>query len=251
MIVYPNAKINLGLDVLEKRIDGYHEIASVFYPVKDLFDILEIVPSDDFSFSTSGFDIPGIIDENICVKAFNLLKADFSIQPVKIHLHKKIPIGGGLGGGSADGSFTLIVLNQLFDLQLSDIQLQQYALQLGSDCPFFIDNTPKYVTGRGECLQSLDLDLSSFEVRFIFSDLHIPTADSYTRVVCKTPRTNLLSLIKQPIESWKGRVKNDFEYSTFIDYPKLKDIKEKLYADGAIYASMSGTGSVFYGLFNR
>ena len=249
MIVYPNAKINLGLDVLEKRTDGYHEISSVFYPVEELFDILEIIPADVLSFSSSGFSIPTIPKENICMKAFDLLRKDFGIQPVKIYLHKQIPIGGGLGGGSADGSFTLLVLNHLFDLQLSNTQLHHYALQLGSDCPFFIENTPKYVTGRGESFLALDLDLSSFEFRFVYPRLHISTADSYSGITCERPRTDLLNLINQPIENWKGRVKNDFEISTFINHPKLRTIKEQLYSDGAIYASMSGTGSVIYGIF--
>ena len=249
MIAYPNAKINLGLDIIEKRMDGYHEINSVFYPVKDLFDILEIIPSDNFLFSSSGLKIPGRIEDNICVQAFNLLKKDFSIQPVKIHLHKRIPIGGGLGGGSSDGSFTLTVLNKLFNLKLSTAQLHKYALRLGSDCPFFIDNLPMHVTGRGECLDWIDLDLSSFEFRFVFPDLHISTADAYAGIKCEMPKKDILTLIKQPIQSWKCRLKNDFEHYSLIKYPKLRNIKEKLYADGAIYASMSGTGSVFYGIF--
>ena len=248
MIVYPNAKINIGLNVLEKRADGYHELSSVFYPVKDLCDILEILPSTEFSFSSSGIEIPG--EGNICTKAFEMLKQDFEISNVNIHLHKQIPIGAGLGGGSADGAFMLKAMNTLFDLKLSAAQLEEYALQLGADCPFFINNTPKYVQGIGEEMTAIDLDLSAYEIQFIFPELHISTAEAYADITPKTPETNLLDLINQPIENWKITVKNDFEVSAFLKYPHLEKMKEKLYADGAIYASMSGSGSVLYGVFN-
>ena len=246
MIVYPNAKINIGLNVLEERADGYHEISSVFYPVKELVDILEIIPGEDFSFSSSGIAIPG--NSNICAKAYDLLKADFGIENVQIHLHKQIPIGAGLGGGSADGAFTLKALNELFDLKLSNTELEKYALQLGADCPFFIENTQKYVTGKGEKMNEIDLDLSAYELKFIFPELHISTAEAYGGVILKYPETNLLDLMSKPIENWKGEVKNDFEISAFEKYPELEKMKEKLYADGAIYASMTGSGSVLYGV---
>ena len=249
MIVYPNAKINLGLDVLDKRLDGYHEISSVFYPVNDIFDVLEVIPSDIFSFSSSGITIPG--DANICIKAFEFLRIDFGITAVKIHLHKQIPIGAGLGGGSADGAFTLIALNQIFDLKLSNTQLEKYALKLGADCPFFIENTPKYVGGVGDKFFPVSLDLSDFVLRFIFSELHISTAEAYSKITPKIPKINLLNLISCPLVSWKGKVKNDFEVSIFSKYPKLKIIKDNLYADGAVYASMTGSGSAFYGLFEK
>jgi 4-diphosphocytidyl-2-C-methyl-D-erythritol kinase len=249
MIVYPNAKINIGLNVLEKRSDGYHELSSVFYPVKELYDILEIIPSTDFSFSSSGISIPG--ENNICTNAFDLLKADFGIGNVKIHLHKQISIGAGLGGGSADGAFTLKALNELFDLKLSNFQLEKYALQLGADCPFFIDNTSKLVEGIGEKMINIDLDLSTYELKFIFPELHISTADAYGGVIPKQAETNLLDLISKPIENWKTTVKNDFEISAFAKYTQLAEMKENLYADGAIYASMTGSGSVLYGLFNK
>jgi 4-diphosphocytidyl-2-C-methyl-D-erythritol kinase len=248
MIVYPNAKINIGLNVLEKRADGYHELSSVFYPVKDLCDILEILPSTEFYFSSSGIEIPG--EGNICTKVFEMLKQDFEISNVNIHLHKQIPIGAGLGGGSADGAFTLKAMNTLFDLKLSTAQLEEYALQLGADCPFFIENTPKYVKGIGEKMSSVDLDFSPYELKFIFPEFHISTAEAYVGITPEIPETNLLDLINQPIENWKTTVKNDFEVSAFLKYPHLEKMKEKLYADGAIYASMSGSGSVLYGVFN-
>jgi len=249
MIVYPNAKINIGLNVLEKRVDGYHELSSVFYPVKDLCDILEILPSTEFSFSSSGIEIPG--EGNICIKAFEMLKQDFDIDNAKVHLHKQIPIGAGLGGGSADGAFMLKAMNTLFNLKLSAAQLEKYALQLGADCPFFIENTTKYASGIGEKMIGIDLDLLNYEIRFIFPELHISTAEAYCDITPKTPAANLLNLINQPIEKWKGKVKNDFEVSVVVKYPALAKMKEKLYEDGAIYASMTGSGSVIYGVFEK
>jgi len=249
MIVYPNAKINIGLNILEKRADGYHELSSVFYPVKDLCDILEVLPSTKFYFSSSGIEIPG--EENICAKAFEMLKQDFDIDNVKIHLHKQIPIGAGLGGGSADGAFMLKAINILFDLKLSASQLEKYAFQLGADCPFFIENIPRYVQGIGENMSSVDLDFSASKLKFIFPELHISTAEAYGGIIPKTPATNLMDLINQPIENWKGKVKNDFEVTAFTKHPQLEKMKEQLYDDGAIYASMSGSGSVLYGVFDR
>ncbi len=247
MIVYPNAKINIGLNVLQKRADGYHELSSVFYPVKELYDILEILPASVFSFNSTGIAIPG--GNNICKQAFDLLQQDFGIANVKMHLHKQIPIGAGLGGGSADGAFTLKALDTLFDLKLTNTQLEKYALQLGADCPFFIDNTAKYVTGIGEQMATIDLELSAYKLQFTFPDLHISTAEAYGGITPKTPEVDLLSLIKQPIAHWKEKVKNDFESSAFTKYPQLAKMKEQLYADGAVYASMTGSGSVLYGLF--
>lgn len=247
MIVYPNAKINIGLNVLNKREDGYHELSSVFYPVSELYDILEIITSDDFSFSSSGIAIPG--DNNICTKAFDLLKADYDVGNVKIHLHKMIPIGAGLGGGSADGAFVLKALNELFELNLTNNQLEKYALELGADCPFFIENTPKYVTGIGEQMTAIDLDLSDYEIKFIFPELHISTSEAYGGVIPKKDETNLLDLIIKPIANWKEELRNDFEVSAFKKHPELSKMKANLYADGAIFASMTGSGSVLYGVF--
>ena len=247
MIVYPNAKINIGLNVLEKQADGYHKISSVFYPVNELFDILEIFPSKDFCFSSSGIEIPG--NSNLCVKAFELLRSDFEIGNVTMHLHKQIPIGAGLGGGSADGAFALKALNEIFDLELSIIELEEYALQLGADCPFFIENSPKYITGIGEKMMIFNFDLSAYKLKFIFPELHISTHEAYECVIPNCPERNLHDLIKKPINNWRKTVKNDFEISAFIKYPELNKIKENLYADGAIYASMTGSGSVIYGIF--
>ena len=249
MIVYPNAKINLGLNILRKRKNGYHDISSVFYPVNECVDILEIVKFDTFEFINSGIKIPD--GENICEKAWKLLHKDFRIGNVKIHLHKQIPIGSGLGGGSSDASFTLKALNNLFGLNLTNSQLEKYSVMLGADCPFFIDNRPKLVEGIGEKMKSIDLDLSEFEIRLIKPKIHISTEEAYSRVIPQIPEFNLLEIIELPINEWKNKLKNDFEDSIFQQYSSLHDIKDSLYNDGAVYASMSGSGSVVYGIFEK
>ena len=249
MIVYPNAKINLGLNILKKREDGYHDISSVFYPVKECVDILEIIKSEQFEFTKSGIEIPE--GENLCEKAWKLLYADFGIGNVKIHLHKQIAIGAGLGGGSADASFTLKALNELFELKLTNIQLEKYALKLGADCPFFIDNTTKLIEGIGEKMTSIDLDLSDYEIRLVNPDIHISTKEAFSWVVPETTEQDIEQIIQLPIKEWKNKLKNDFEKSVFIKYPKLIDLKENLYKEGAIYTSMSGSGSIVFGVFEK
>ena len=244
MIVYPNAKINLGLNILRKREDGYHDISSLFYPVKECVDILEIVKSEKFEFTKSGIEIPD--GQNICEKAWRLLDADFGIGNVKIHLHKQIAIGAGLGGGSADASFTLKVLDDLFDLNLSDTELEKYALKLGADCPFFIENKPKLVEGMGEKMTFVDLDLSEYNIRLINPGIHVSTKEAYNGVVPKISEQAVEQIIQLPIKEWKNKLKNDFEDSVFAKHPQLEKIKEDLYNNGAIYASMSGSGSVLY-----
>ena len=250
MIAFPNAKINIGLNILEKRQDGYHNISSLFYPVDSIFDVLEIVPSNSFSFFSTGIQINS--QENICIKAYNLLKSEFDIPSVKIHLHKTIPIGSGLGGGSSDGAFTLKVLNSLFHLGITIRKLEEYALRLGADCPFFIENIPKYVEGIGEKMTPIEIDLSKFNIRIVSPELHISTAEAYNNLKIDTKEINdLFESLKGPVESWKNVVKNDFEDSMSDNYPSLKLIKSKLYEDGAIYASMTGSGSSFYGVFRK
>ena len=249
MIVYPNAKINLGLNVLRKREDGYHDISSIFYPVKECVDILEIIKSEEFEFTNSGIEIPD--GENLCEKAWKLLYTDFGIGNVKIHLHKQIPIGAGLGGGSADASFTLKVLDDLFDLNLNNKELEKYALRLGADCPFFIDNTPKLVEGIGEKMTSIDLDLSNYEIRLVNPDIHISTREAYSGIVPKTPVLSVEKIIELPIIEWKGKLKNDFEESIFEKHLQLEGIKDELYKQGSIYSSMSGSGSIVFGVFEK
>ncbi|MDC0201687.1 4-(cytidine 5'-diphospho)-2-C-methyl-D-erythritol kinase [Flavobacteriales bacterium] len=249
MIVYPNAKINLGLNVLHKREDGYHDISSVFYPVKECVDILEIVKSERFQFTNSGIEIPD--GENLCEKAWKLLYTDFGIGNVKVHLHKQIAIGAGLGGGSSDASFTLKSLNELFDLNLNNKELEKYALRLGADCPFFIDNTPKLVEGIGEKMTSIDLDLSEYNIRLINPEIHISTKEAYSEVVPKIPEKSIEKLIKLDLKEWKGELKNDFEDSIFAKHLQLEGIKDELYKQGSIYSSMSGSGSIVFGIFEK
>ena len=249
MIVYPNAKINLGLNVLSKKEDGYHDISSVFYPVKECVDILEIIISERFEFTRSGIEISD--GENLCEKAWKLLDNDFGIGNVKIHLHKQIPIGAGLGGGSADASFTLKYLTELFDLNLNNKELEKYALRLGADCPFFIDNTPKLVEGIGEKMTSIDLDLSNYEIRLVNPEIHISTKEAYSGIVPKTPVLSVEKIIELPIIEWKGKLKNDFEESVFEKHQQLEGIKDELYKQGSIYSSMSGSGSIVFGIFEK
>lgn len=249
MILFPHAKINIGLDILSKRNDNYHEISSLFYPLKDCCDILEITEQEYFSFENSGIEIPD--GENLCEKAYHLLKKDFSFPNVHIHLHKQIPIGAGLGGGSANAAFILRGLNELFSLGISIKKLEEYALILGADCPFFIEDTPKYVEGIGEKLSPIDLDLNSYELRLINPKIHVSSKEAYAGIIPKKPEISLKKLIKTPIENWKEKVKNDFEKNIFKEYPKLQSIKDQLYKDGAIYASMSGSGSVLYGILEK
>lgn len=247
MILYPNAKINIGLNVLWKRDDEYHELSSVFYPIYELYDVLEIIADDNFSFSCSGIDIQD--ETNICIRAFELLKKNFGIGNVRIHLHKRIPIGAGLGGGSADAAFVLKGVNELFSLNINNTDLEKYALELGADCPFFIENTPKYVSGIGDKMQNISLDFTNYKIHFIFPELHISTEKAYSNISPNIPSDHLLDLIKEPIDNWKGKIKNDFETPIFLKYPELEKLKENFYIDGAVYASMTGSGSVLYGWF--
>ncbi|MEP7372008.1 MAG: 4-(cytidine 5'-diphospho)-2-C-methyl-D-erythritol kinase [Chitinophagaceae bacterium] len=255
MIIFPNCKINLGLRILRKRSDGYHDLETIFYPLP-LYDIVEIVrsPGDNsaLSFSTSGSLIDGNNDDNLCVKAYELLKRNYSTLPVaKIHLHKAIPTGAGMGGGSADASFTLKLLNEKFGLQLSTEQLIGHALQLGSDCPFFIINKPAFAGGRGEILKPVSLDLSAYKFIIVNPGIHINTANAFSTVTPALPSKSVKEIIQQSIDSWKNELINDFEKSVFLQYPEIEEIKSKLYDNGAVYASMSGSGSTVYGIFKK
>ena len=249
MIVYPNAKINLGLNVLKKREDGYHEISSVFYPLFETIDILEIKKSENFSFSSTGIEIP--FGENLCEKAWSLFKNDFGIGNVKIHLHKQIAIGGGLGGGSSNASFTLKALNKIFKLNLTNNELKRYALKLGADCPFFIDNEAKIVGGIGEKMTKCNLDLSNFKIKLIDPKIHISTKEAYSTIQPRHTEFSIYKIIQLPIREWKNYLRNDFEESLIKKHPIIKEKKEELYEKGAVYASMSGSGSVVYGIFNK
>lgn len=249
MVVFPNAKINLGLQITGKREDGYHNILSCFYPLP-WCDILEIIESQQFKFESSGISIPGKPEDNLCVKAYQMLKKDFQLPPVHIYLHKQIPMGAGLGGGSADASFALKCLNELFHLFLDDSLLEDYALQLGSDCPFFISNQPVLASGRGEEFEPIALNLSGKYVVMVTPPVHISTAAAYAGIQPRQPEVSLKEILEtQPIHLWKDCVINDFETSVFRQHPQIAEIKEKLYDLGAAYASMSGSGASVYGIF--
>jgi 4-diphosphocytidyl-2-C-methyl-D-erythritol kinase len=251
MITFPNAKINIGLNIIEKRQDGFHNIESVFYPIMDLFDVLEIIKSNELKFTSSGITIPGNEADNLCLKAYHLIKADFDVKLVHIHLHKVIPIGAGLGGGSADAAFTLKLLNQLFELNITDDELINYARKLGSDCAFFIKNKPVYAYGKGDEFEEIDVDLSKYEIKIEYPNIHIGTSEAYAGVNPKPSNKNIKELIKLPIKDWKNNIKNDFEYSIFPNHPQIKALKEKFYSDGAVYASMTGSGSAVFGVFEK
>ncbi len=271
MIVFPNAKINLGLHIISKREDGYHNLETVFYPLP-FCDVLEIIQQSDFSsqspvdnqqsevrnrksdvfeFTITGLSVNGNADDNLCVKAYHLLKKDFtSIPGVRMHLHKVIPIGAGLGGGSADAAFSLLLFNKKFQLNLSANQLINYALQLGSDCPFFIINKPCFAQQRGEVLHEISIDLLDYKIIIVNPGIHINTGWAFSKIIPRTPDKHIAEIIQQPISTWKDELKNDFEEPVMKQYPELKTIKEKLYSLGAIYAAMSGSGSTFFGIFH-
>lgn len=248
MILFPNAKINIGLSIIEKRLDGYHELESVMMPI-ELYDILEITKSVDFEFIQTGLTVNGNLDDNLCVKAFQLMKTDFKIDNVRIHLRKQIPMGAGLGGGSADATFVLKGLNELFELNLSVAELQQLASQLGSDCAFFVENIPQLAKGRGEILNPFPLDLSGKYIKIINPGIHISTKEAFTNVVMSGKRDGLSVLSEATMNNWKNAVFNDFETHLFNLHPELKVIKEQLYDEGAVFASMSGSGSTIFGIF--
>lgn len=261
MVLFPNCKINLGLNITSKRPDGYHNIETVFYPL-NWCDAIELIPGDKTSlspssahpvqFSCSGLTIPGNPSDNICLKAYQLLKKDFpSLPPVYMHLHKTIPTGAGLGGGSSNGAFTLLLANQKFNLNLSSNQLSRYALMLGSDCPFFIMNTPCYATGRGEQAAPLPLSLSAYSFLVVYPGIHIPTAWAFSQLTPRLPVKPAKDIVMQPLTSWKNELVNDFELPVFREYPQIESVKKTLYANGALYASLTGSGSSVYGIFHK
>lgn len=251
MIVFPNCKINLGLSIVEKRADGYHEIESVFYPIH-FHDALEIIPSNNFTFSHTGIDIPGDEANNLCIKAYHLLKKDYpSLPNIHLHLHKHIPMGAGLGGGSSDGSAVLKLLNDLFKLEISKETLIHYAAKLGSDCPFFVINSPCIATGRGEILNLIDIDLSDYTFVLVHPGIHISTATAFQQLTPCKKKISIAQIITQPIATWKQELINDFELPLFKSHPILAEIKNELYKKGAVYASMSGSGSSLFGIFSK
>lgn len=248
MVAFPHCKINLGLHVISRREDGYHNIETCFYPVP-WTDILEVIPSKEFTFTSSGSVIPGKEADNLCVKAYQFLQTQFKLEPVKIHLHKVLPTGAGLGGGSSDAAFTLRLLNTVFNLKFTTNQLKEFASQLGSDCTFFVEDKPMLGSGRGEQLTELQLSLKGYYLVVVKPDIHVSTAEAYAGVLPQQPDKTIAEILSYPIAKWKDNLVNDFEKSVFKKYPSIEEIKNELYNCGAIYASMSGSGSSVYGIF--
>ena len=253
MITFPNAKINLGLHITEKRPDGYHNLETVFYPVP-LDDALEIQPlntpsPDKYALHLSGIHVEGNADDNLVIKAYRLLGQDFELPPVDIHLFKHIPSGAGLGGGSADAAFMLKLLNDRFGLNLTIEQLETYAATLGADCAFFIRNTPTFAEGIGNIFSPISLSLTGYQLVIVKPDIFVSTREAFSQIRPHRPERSLREVISLPVEEWKESLVNDFEASVFPQYPAIKEIKEELYRQGAIYASMSGSGSSVFGLF--
>ncbi len=254
MIVFPNCKINLGLNILRKREDGFHDLETFFYPlqIKDALEIIRTGSVEAIEYSSSGIIVDGPSDDNLCIKAYYLLKKDFPELPaIKMHLHKTIPLGAGLGGGSADAAFTLNLLNTKFNLNLSTPKLLNYATHLGSDCPFFIMNKTSLATGRGEILEQVDTKLSAYKFIIINPGIHINTGWAFAQLTPALPNKSIKEIIEQPIATWKDELQNDFENPVFEKYPEIKNIKETLYSKGALYAAMSGSGSSVFGIFEK
>lgn len=248
MLVFPNCKINLGLNVIHKRSDGFHDIESVFYPVP-WCDILEIVPSETDNFFFDGIKINCTETENLCFKAYQLLKNQYNIPNINLYLYKNVPFGAGLGGGSSDGAYTILALNTLFSLNIDENTLTNLTSKLGSDCAFFIQNKACYVCETGSHLTPLPFNLKGYYLVIIKPDISIPTKDAYNMLTPKMPEIPLSDIIKLPVYEWKNLLINDFEEPIFRKFPEISFIKKRLYSRGAVYASMTGSGSAVYGIF--
>lgn len=251
MVAFPPCKINLGIRVLRRRPDGFHDIETCFYPVPRT-DILEVVPGDDFLFEPSNLLIPGPTGENLCVKAYELLKRDHDLPPVHIYLHKLIPFGAGLGGGSSDGAWTLRLLNEVCELKLSLSELRGYASMLGSDCAFFLENGPKIGTGKGEQLSEVKVSLKGSYLIMVKPDVHVSTKTAYENIIPSEAGRSVKDIVEQvDKKEWRNVLANQFESGVMKAVPVIASIKEDLYKYGAFYASMSGSGSAVFGLFNE
>lgn len=253
MIVFPNAKINIGLLVTSKREDGYHNLETIFHPVYQLCDVLEVINNDEKAdtFSTTGLTIDGRATDNLCLKALALMREHAPIPPLKIHLHKQIPFGAGLGGGSADASFMLRLLNDQYHLNLKVHELEIMAARLGADCPVFIENKPVLARGIGNEFSPIDISLSQLWLQIVIPPIQVPTAHAYSNIRPAQAKNTLEELVSRPIENWKSTIKNDFETSVFGRHPEIAAIKEKMYEQGALFAAMSGSGSAVFGLFRE
>lgn len=249
MILYPNCKINLGLNIVAKRTDGFHDIETVFYPLP-LYDILEALPSEHTSLAVTGVELDSPQEDNLVMKAYRLIQADRNCIPLQFHLHKRIPAGAGLGGGSADAAFAIKLVNHVCNLNLSIQEQMQFARKLGSDCAFFIKNIPVMATGKGDFFSDMSVSLSGYYILLIKPSIHVSTADAYASVKPNPAAVSPKDIVMLPVMQWKNHLHNQFEESVFLKYPILNDIKKWMYDEGAVYASMSGSGSSIYGIFN-
>ncbi|MCX2480146.1 4-(cytidine 5'-diphospho)-2-C-methyl-D-erythritol kinase [Pedobacter sp. MC2016-15] len=249
MLAFANAKINLGLNVIEKRPDGYHNLETVFYPVK-IYDTIEITDAENTFCEIRGVAIPGDSKDNLCLQAYHLMKKDFDLPPQQITLLKNIPVGAGLGGGSADAAFLIKLLNTKFELGLSVIAMEDYARVLGADCAFFIENTPAYATDRGDRFVPATIDLSAYFMVLVKPPVHVSTADAFGGLKPARPALNVLEVLSMPVNSWKETMKNDFEETIFNKYPEIAAVKTDLYHAGATFALMSGSGSSVFAIFD-
>jgi 4-diphosphocytidyl-2-C-methyl-D-erythritol kinase len=251
MIAFPHSKLNLGLSIVSKRTDGFHNLETIFYPLP-LRDVLEIVPSEGLEFIQTGLEIPGKAKDNLALRAYRSLKAKYpQMEPVKIYLHKTIPVGSGLGGGSADASELILLINDLFKVKMSLADLYAFALELGSDCPFFLQSSPCYASGRGEILEPLSLDLSAYSFLLVHPQICVDTKWAFSKIKPLASKYDLKESIRQPVQKWAQYLFNDFEAPVFAAYPFLKKIKDQLYGAGALFASMTGSGSTIYGIFDK
>lgn len=252
MITFPNAKINLGLNITEKRPDGYHNLETIFYPIP-LEDALEITiqndPQQKSALHQSGMEIAGDLATNLVVKAYNLLAERHALPPIDIYLYKKIPSGAGLGGGSSDAAFMLKLLNEKFALNLSTETLEEYAATLGADCAFFVRNAPTFAEGIGNIFSPISLSLQGYQLVLIKPDVFVSTREAFAHIRPQKPKHSLKEIITYPIGEWKEYLVNDFEESVFPQHPVIGKIKEDLYHAGALYAAMSGSGSSVFGIF--
>lgn len=250
MLCFPNAKINLGLNVVNKRPDGYHNIETIFYPIP-VKDALEVVAATEDSFSQTGIKVDGEASDNLVMRALRLLRESYDIPPLEIHLLKAIPFGAGLGGGSADAAFMLKLVNDFCRLNISTTHLEEMAATIGADCPFFIKNKPVFATGTGNVFTPVELSLSGYFLCLVKPDIFVSTPEAYSMVTPKKPETSLLQVIQSPVSKWRETMLNDFEASVFPRHPRIASIKESLYEAGAVYASMSGSGSSVFGIFEK
>ena len=253
MITFPNAKINLGLNIVEKPPDGYHNLETIFYPI-NLQDALEVTRREnndkEYTLHISGSPLEGEPEDNLVVKAYKLLKKDYpGLLPVDIHMYKHIPAGAGLGGGSSDAACMIKLLNDKFSLGLSTERMEEYAVKLGADCAFFIRNKPVFATGIGNLFEPVELSLKGYHIILIKPDIFVSTRDAFAEIKPVRPAVSLKEIVRQPMETWKNSMKNDFEDSVFKKFPEIAAIKDELYDLGAVYAAMSGSGSSVYGIF--